>query len=79
MECYAQEAEKVSAGGMFIEQYQGSVLVCAPAKIVQIFLSSHTNKGISFYSPDNLLALCINEIQSDWLIIDEAASLPIAH
>lgn len=70
---------KSALAGMFIEQYQGSVLVCAPAKNSTDILSSHTNKAISFYSPDNLLALCINnEIQSDWLIIDEAASLPIA-
>lgn len=70
---------KSALAGMFIEQYQGNVLVCAPAKNITDVLSSHTNKAISFYSPDNLLALCINnEIQSDWLIIDEAASLPIA-
>lgn len=70
---------KSALAGMFIEQYQGNVLVCAPAKNSTDVLSSHTNKAISFYSPDNLLALCINnKIQSDWLIIDEAASLPIA-
>lgn len=70
---------KSALAGMFIERYQGNVLVCAPAKNSTDVLFSHTNKVISFYSPDNLLALCINnEIQSDWLIIDEAASLPIA-
>ncbi|MBG6028354.1 tRNA(Met) cytidine acetyltransferase [Proteus mirabilis] len=70
---------KSALAGMFIEQYQGNVLVCAPAKNITDVLSSHTSKALSFYSPDNLLALCINnEIQSDWLIIDEAASLPIA-
>lgn len=70
---------KSALAGMFIEQYQGNVLVCAPAKNSTDVLSSHTSKAISFYSPDNLLALYINnEIQSDWLIIDEAASLPIA-
>lgn len=70
---------KSALAGMFIEQYQGNILVCAPAKNSIDVLSSHTNKAISFYSPDNLLELCINnEIQSDWLIIDEAASLPIA-
>lgn len=70
---------KSALAGMFIEQYQGNVIVCAPAKNSTDVLSSHTNKDISFYSPDNLLALCKNnEIQSDWLIIDEAASLPIA-
>ncbi|WP_311747918.1 tRNA(Met) cytidine acetyltransferase TmcA [Proteus penneri] len=70
---------KSALAGMFIEQYQGNVLVCAPAKNSTDVLSSHTNKAISFYSPDNLLAQCINnEIQSDWLIIDEAASVPIA-
>ncbi|AYY80989.1 MULTISPECIES: tRNA(Met) cytidine acetyltransferase TmcA [Proteus] len=70
---------KSALAGMFIEQYHGSVIVCAPAKNSTDVLSSHTNKTVSFYSPDTLLALCINnEIQSDWLIIDEAASLPIA-
>ena len=70
---------KSALAGMFIEQYQGNVLVCAPAKNSTDVLSAHTSKAISFYSPDNLLALCINnEIQSDWLIIDEAASVPIA-
>lgn len=70
---------KSALAGMFIEQYPGNILVCAPAKKSIDVLSSHTNKAILFYSPDNLLALCVNNnIQSDWLIIDEAASLPIA-
>ncbi|WP_193015207.1 tRNA(Met) cytidine acetyltransferase TmcA [Proteus sp. FME41] len=70
---------KSALAGMFIERYQGNVIVCAPAKNSTDVLSSHTNKTISFYSPDNLIALCINdEIRCDWLIIDEAASLPIA-
>ncbi|MBQ0214095.1 tRNA(Met) cytidine acetyltransferase [Proteus vulgaris] len=70
---------KSALAGMFIEQCQDNVIVCAPAKNSTDVLSSHTNKAISFYSPDNLLALCKNNaIHSDWLIIDEAASLPIA-
>ncbi|QAV25020.1 tRNA(Met) cytidine acetyltransferase TmcA [Proteus hauseri] len=71
---------KSALAGMFIEQWQGSVIVCAPAKNSTNVLSSHTNKPILFYSPDNLLALCSKNQcdKSDWLIIDEAAALPIA-
>lgn len=70
---------KSALAGMLIEQYSGSVVVCAPAKKSIEVLSAHTQKIFSFYSPDNLLALCLaKEETSDWLIIDEAAMLPIA-
>lgn len=70
---------KSALAGMFIEQYPGKVIVCAPAKHSTEVLSLHTHKAVLFYSPDNLLALCAsNEIHSDWLIIDEAAALPLA-
>lgn len=70
---------KSALAGMLIEQWPGSVTVCAPTKNSIDILSSHTNKTLSFYSPDNLLALCYqDDIHSDWLIIDEAAMLPIA-
>ncbi|MEQ4922252.1 tRNA(Met) cytidine acetyltransferase TmcA [Proteus hauseri] len=71
---------KSALAGMLIEQWQGSVIVSAPAKSSTDVLYTHTNKPILFYSPDNLLALCETDQcdKSDWLIIDEAAALPIA-
>lgn len=70
---------KSALAGMLIEQWAGSVIVCAPAKNSIDVLRSHTTKSVTFYSPDNLLALCATgQCKSDWLIIDEAAMLPIA-
>lgn len=70
---------KSALAGMLIEQWPGSVTVCAPARNSIEVLLSHTHKTIEFYSPDNLLALCHTEhLCRDWLIIDEAATIPIA-
>ncbi len=70
---------KSALAGMLIEQWPGSVTVCAPARNSIEVLLSHTHKTIKFYSPDNLLALCHTEhLCRDWLIIDEAATIPIA-
>ncbi len=70
---------KSALAGMLIEQWPGSVTVCAPARNSIEVLLSHTHKTIEFYSPDNLLALCDTEhLCRDWLIIDEAATIPIA-
>lgn len=71
---------KSALAGMLIEQWQGKCWVCAPAKSASVVLTHYTSKKIRYWSIDNLLADC--QLQKphkvDWLIVDEAAMIPIA-
>lgn len=71
---------KSALAGMLIERWQGECWVCAPAKSASMVLTHYTDKKIRYWSIDHLLADC--RLQKppkvDWLIIDEAAMIPIA-
>ncbi|MFS1539516.1 MAG: tRNA(Met) cytidine acetyltransferase TmcA [Candidatus Phlomobacter fragariae] len=71
---------KSALAGMLIERWQGECWVCAPAKSASMVLTRYTNKKILYWSIDNLLANCQlqKSLKADWLIIDEAAMIPIA-
>ncbi|WGO84746.1 tRNA(Met) cytidine acetyltransferase TmcA [Arsenophonus apicola] len=71
---------KSALAGMLIERWQGKCWVCVPAKSASTVLTHYTNKKIRYWSVDNLLATCQLQkpLEIDWLIIDEAAMIPIA-
>ncbi|HGJ5865156.1 MAG TPA: tRNA(Met) cytidine acetyltransferase TmcA [Arsenophonus nasoniae] len=70
---------KSALAGMLIERWQGTCWVCAPAKSASMILTHYTNKKIRYWSIDNLLTDCQSQKphEVDWLIVDEAAMLPI--
>lgn len=71
---------KSALAGMLIERWQGTCWVCAPAKTASTVLTHYTSKKIRYWSIDNLLANCQLQkpLAIDWLIIDEAAMIPIS-
>ncbi|MFV9998299.1 MAG: tRNA(Met) cytidine acetyltransferase TmcA [Arsenophonus endosymbiont of Dermacentor nuttalli] len=71
---------KSALAGMLIERWPGECWLCAPAKSASATITDYTDKNIRYWSIDNLLAYCQLQktIKVDWLIIDEAAMMPIA-
>jgi len=71
---------KSSLAGMFLSQCSGVCWVTAPRQSAIQILKNHSGKEINFVAPDALLNDCLKH-QVDhvnWLVIDEAASFPIA-
>lgn len=69
---------KSTVAGMLINQWQGECWCCAPAKVTIGTLESFAKKALNFWAPDALLKYCQSgqPIDADWLIIDEAATIP---
>lgn len=69
---------KSTVAGMLIQQWQGECWCCAPAKAATQVLEQYAEKPLTFWAPDTLLQYCQRgeQISADWLIIDEAATIP---
>lgn len=67
---------KSALAGMFIASWPGNIIVTAPARIATDVIAAHAGASFRFIAPDTLLAS--PPPAADWLIIDEAATLPAA-
>ncbi|AWK15359.1 GNAT family N-acetyltransferase [Candidatus Fukatsuia symbiotica] len=75
---------KSTLAGMLIAQWQGICWITAPSKattevLCQQIRCQKTDKPVVFWAPDALLNFCrqYSVSQVDWLLIDEAAAIPI--
>lgn len=65
---------KSALAGMLLRSLKGEAIVTAPARAATDVLALHAGEAFNFIAPDALLAL--NDINAQWLIIDEAAAIP---
>ncbi|MEQ5125614.1 GNAT family N-acetyltransferase [Providencia alcalifaciens] len=69
---------KSTVAGMLIKEWQGVCWCCAPAKVTTGVMAEYAQHELKFWAPDALLHYCQSgqQINADWLIIDEAAAIP---
>lgn len=71
---------KSALAGMLIARWRGRCLVTAPARHSSAVIQRHVSAPLLFQAPDRLLADCQASAapSADWLIVDEAAAIPLA-
>lgn len=67
---------KSSLAGMLVNHTPGQCLVSAPSKLATDVLAQFAGEKLTFLAPD-LLAQAKPEGDFDWLIVDEAAAIPV--
>ncbi|WPA90738.1 GNAT family N-acetyltransferase [Providencia zhijiangensis] len=69
---------KSTVAGMLIKAWKGVCWCCAPAKVTTGVMAEYAQHELEFWAPDVLLRYCQSgqQINADWLIIDEAAAIP---
>ncbi|MTB65964.1 GNAT family N-acetyltransferase [Providencia sp. wls1943] len=69
---------KSTVAGMLIKAWKGVCWCCAPAKVTTSLIAEYAQHELKFWAPDALLHYCQSgqQIEADWLIIDEAAAIP---
>ncbi|HAJ8172784.1 tRNA cytosine(34) acetyltransferase TmcA [Escherichia coli] len=65
---------KSALAGQLISRIAGSAIVTAPAKAATDVLAQFAGEKFRFIAPDALLA---SDEQADWLVVDEAAAIPV--
>lgn len=65
---------KSALAGMLLSSLEGKALVSAPARSATDVLAQHAGERFNFIAPDALLAQ--DDIDAQWLIVDEAAAIP---
>ncbi len=68
---------KSTLAGMLAAKYPGSCWITAPAKSTAAVVERYAGKHARFFAPDALLEHCLRHAPADWLLVDEAAAIPL--
>ncbi len=68
---------KSALAGMFAGTLDDACCITAPAKTAVDILRRYAGPGAPFFAPDALLARCRAGMSARWLLVDEAAALPL--
>ncbi|BAE74996.1 putative acetyltransferase [Sodalis glossinidius str. 'morsitans'] len=68
---------KSALAGMFAQTLDDACCITAPTKAAVDILRRYAGPGAPFFAPDALLARCRAGMSARWLLVDEAAALPL--
>ncbi|AHF76284.1 Putative acetyltransferase [Sodalis praecaptivus] len=68
---------KSALAGMFAHKLADACCITAPAKAAVDVLRRYAGPDAPFFAPDALLARCREGARARWLLVDEAAALPL--
>lgn len=68
---------KSTLAGMLAARAEGRCWATAPAKATAAVLERHAAQRVRFLAPDALLEQCRHHPAADWLLVDEAAAIPM--
>ncbi|WP_413732204.1 tRNA(Met) cytidine acetyltransferase TmcA [Sodalis sp. RH20] len=68
---------KSTLAGMLAARSEGRCWATAPAKATAEVLERHAGHRVRFFAPDALLLQCRHHPAADWLLVDEAAAIPM--
>lgn len=68
---------KSALAGMLAAEYPGNCWITAPGKATAAMVERYANNQARFFAPDALLEHCQRHPPADWLLVDEAAAIPL--